>query len=230
MTIAGMHNYQTGSVAFDFVDHWIFNDIQDLRLGAADPEVQQLMQAAYSSEDNWIDVSRSNVHMSTDLMQFFPADGNEIRATEDSSFLKIYYHVRIFPHLTRQQAQLHWNACHGAESRQHIRYSQQRKYIQAHTIDSTFIDELAVKRGYEIDPTIIGHAEGWVELNQAPKKFAEEESAEVMSMTMDDIDLFSDKERGSVFFATEHYVLDDQVITRPAKGDKPMPEFFSAVY
>ena len=132
--------------------------------------------------------------------------------------------------MTRQQAQLHWNACHGAESRQHIRYSQQRKYIQAHTIDSTFIDELAVKRGYEIDPTIIGHAEGWVELNQAPKKFAEEESAEVMSMTMDDIDLFSDKERGSVFFATEHYVLDDQVITRPAKGDKPMPEFFSAVY
>ena len=47
---------------------------------------------------------------------------------------------------------------------------------------------------------------------------------------MDDIDLFADKKRGSVFFATEHYVMDNKVITRPTKGDKPMPVFFTAVY
>jgi hypothetical protein len=232
MTIAGMRNYQTGPVCFDFVDHWIFNDIEDLRQGAADGVVQELMAEAYQSEDAWIDLPNSNVHMSTDLVQFFPADANEVRATQGSPFLKIYYHVRILPHLTRQQAQMHWNACHGGESRQHIRYSQQKKYIQSHAIDSTFVDNLVSKRGYELDSTIIGHAEGWVGLNPLPNEFTEEEEARIASMTMDDIDLFSDKKRGSVFFTTEHYVLDDTVVARPDKkrNDRPMPAFFSAVY
>lgn len=232
MTIAGMKNYQTGPVCFDFVDHWIFNDIEDLRHGAADSAVQNLMDEAYASENDWIDLSSSNVHMSTDLAQFFPVDANEVRATEGSEFLKIYYHVRILPHLNRQQAQLHWNACHGGESRQHISYSQQKKYIQSHAIDSTFVDKLVSNRGYEVDPTIIGHAEGWVGVNPLPKDFSAEEEARIASMTMDDIDLFSDKKRGSVFFATEHYVLDDTVVTRPDKkhNDRSMPAFFSAVY
>lgn len=230
MTIAGMRNYQTSPVLYDFVDHWIFNDIEDLRQGSAEPEVQKLMHAVYDSEDNWIDKSNSNVHMSTDLVQFFPTDGNEVRATEGSNFLKIYYHVRVFPHLSRQQTQLHWNACHGAESRQHIQYSMQKKYIQAHKIDSTFVDDLVAGRGYETDPTIIGHAEGWVALDKEPSGFSEADEERVVKMTMDDIDLFADKKRGSVFFTTEHYVLDETVITRPTRGDKPMPEFFSATY
>ncbi len=230
MTVAGMRNYQTGPIRFDFVDHWIFNDIQELRQGAADPSIKELMQKAYDSEDKWLNVPASSVHMSTDLVQFFPADANSVRATENDPYLKIYYHVRIFPHIPRQGAQLHWNASHGSESRQHIKYSKQEKYIQAHKIDSTFVDELTTLRGYEDDPTIIGHAEGWVGLDPAPTTFSEEEEAEIVSMTMDDIDLFADKSRGNVFFATEHYVMDETVITRPTKGDKPMPEFFSAVY
>ncbi|MDA8879950.1 EthD domain-containing protein [Pseudomonadales bacterium] len=232
LTIAGMKNYQTGPIRYDFVDHWIFNDIEDLRQGAANTTVQELMQEAYASENDWIDLSNSNVHMSTDLVQFFPADANEVRATEGSPYLKIYYHVRILPHLTRQQAQLHWNACHGCESRQHIRYSQQKKYLQSHAIDSTFVDNLVSNRGYEVDSTIIGHAEGWVGLNPLPNDFSEEEEARIASMTMDDIDLFSDKKRGSVFFATEHYILNDTVVTRPDRkhNDRSMPAFFSAVY
>jgi hypothetical protein len=232
MTIAGTENYQTAPVQYDFVDHWIFNDIEDLRQGAAEPAIQALMAAAYESEDKWVDLPNSNVHMSTDLVQFFPADANEVRATEGSGYLKIYYHVRVFPELTRQQAQLHWNACHGGESRQHIQYSQQKKYIQAHTIDSTFVEQLVVARGYEVDPTIIGHAEGWVGLSPEPKNFPAEEEAQIVSMTMDDIDLFSDRKRGNVFFTTEHYVLDEPVISRPNKkrNDRSMPAFFGAVY
>jgi hypothetical protein len=231
-TIAGTRNYQTGPVVFDFVDHWIFNDIEDLRQGSANAQVQKLMAQAYESEEAWIDLPNSSVHMTTDLVQFFPANANDIRATEGSGYLKIYYHVRILPHLTRQQAQLHWNACHGGESRQHIHYSQQKKYIQAHAIDSTFVDDLVANRGYEVDPTIIGHAEGWVELNRATKEFSEEEETRIVRMTMDDIDLFADKARGCVFFTTEHYLLDNTVITRPNKdrNDLSMPAFFGAVY
>jgi hypothetical protein len=48
--------------------------------------------------------------------------------------------------------------------------------------------------------------------------------AEVVAMSMYDIDLFSDKALSLVFAANEHFILDKPVITRP------MPRFFSAVY
>ena len=232
LTEEGMAAYQTGPLRYDFVDHWIFNDIEELRCGAARPDVCQAMARAYQAEDAYVDIGASNVQMSVDLIQFFPVDGNEVRAVPESDFYKIYYVVRIFPHLDRAGAQLHWNACHGGESRQHIRYSQQKKYIQAHAIDSTFVERLAAHRGYEVDPLLIGHAEGWVNPDERPKHIPEEEAARVASMTMDDIDLFADKARGCLFYAKEHFVLDETIVTRPDPkvNDKPMPAFFSAVY
>lgn len=232
MTIEWSRIYDTGPLRYDFVDHWICNDIEELRLGSANSEVLALMQRAWNSEDSKVDLTRSNVQMSVDLAQFYPVDAEDVRAVPGSNYLKIYYPVRIYPHLTRQQAQLHWNACHGGESRQHIKYSGQKKYIQAHAIDSTFADWLADQRGYEVDPTLIGHAEGWVDQYQAPKDIPEEESSEIRCMTLDDIDLFADKKRGSVFFTQEHFILDRPVITRPNRSinDSPMPAFFSAVY
>ena len=203
-----------------------------MRAGAAQAPIQALMQTAWDSEDRWVDIAKSNVLMTTDLVQFFPVDANEVRATPGSDYLKIYYPARKFGHISREQAQLHWNACHGGESRQHIRYSVQKKYIQAHAIESTFVDELCERRGYEVDPDFIGHAEGWINPNQPAKDIPEKEKAEVVSMTMDDIDLFSDKTRGSVFFAQEHYIIDQTVITRPDPkvNTKKMPAFFSAKY
>ena len=51
-------------------------------------------------------------------------------------------------------------------------------------------------------------------------------------MTMDDIDLFADKARGSVFFSLEHYIIDEKIVTRPNPevSDLKMPAFFGAVY
>ncbi len=232
LTVDGRNNFGTGPVRYDFVDHWIFNDIGDLRRGSATPRVQALMAEAYQDEDSMLDLAASNVQMSVDLVQFFPVDGNDVRATDDSPYYKIYYVVRVLPHITPAQAQLHWNACHGGESRQHIRYSSQKKYIQAHAIESTFVDELAAKRGYEIDPTLIGHAEGWIDPNQSPRDVKPKDAERVNKMTMDDIDLFSDKARGCVFFTKEHYIIDEPVVRRTNDGskDQPMPTFFSAVY
>lgn len=228
MTIGASKTYDTGPLRYDFIDHWIFNDIEELRYGSEQADVKSMMQAAYDSEDAYIDVTKSNVTMTVDLVQFYPTDSEYVRATKGSDYLKIYYPVRIHRHLTRQQAQLHWNACHGGESRQHINFSAMKKYIQAHVIDSTFVDRLAAKRGYEVDPTLIGHVEGWVSTTAEPNDLPAEESAAIRSMTMDDIDLFSDKERGSTFFAQEYYIMDNTVVTRTK--DHKMPAFFSAVY
>jgi|TARA_B110000240_G_C13436274_1_gene425980 hypothetical protein len=220
--IASVDAYQTGTDHYDFVDHWVFNDIETLKATNKKTDLKAAMQCSFESEAKYVDFSRSNVAMSVDLVQFFPVD--DYRATIDNSFVKIYYCVRKLSELTRAEAQLHWNTCHGALSRQDIKYSVQSKYIQAHNIDSTFVDELAQKRGYDVDPDFIGHAEGWIDTNTRVLEFSADEYAEVVAMSMDDIDLFTDKKRSQLFVSKEYYIIDKPVIVRP------MPKFFSAVY
>ena len=229
LTKASVTSYRTGPVSYDFVDQWIFNDIEDLKRGMADSRIQSLASKTHLSEDDWIDLPRSSVHMSTDLVQFYPVDAARIRATSDDPYLKVFYHVRSLPHISRESAQLHWNACHGGESRQHIHLSKNKKYLQAHKIDSTFVDQLTELRGYEDDPTIIGHAEAWL-LADAEEKQPTAEEREATSMTLDDIDLFTNKSRSNVFLTNESFLLDDTIVTRPTGGGKRMPEFFSAIY
>ena len=222
--VESMAAYQTGPDLYDFVDQWHFNDIEALKNGSADPEVQAALDALYASEHSYIDAGRNNVMMQVDLAQFYPADAAGVFATTDSSYVKVMYCVRALPEINRQQAQLHWNACHGAVSRQDIEYSVIKKYIQGHAIDSTFVNQLVAERGYEADQSFIGCAEGWIDVEQAPKDFPEAEKAEVVAMSMDDITLFSDRERSQVFVSKEHVIIDKPVIVRP------MPKFFSAVY
>jgi hypothetical protein len=219
---ATMEAYGTSGELYDFVDHWVFNDIEDLKSGFANPQVLEAMQAVYASEDQYIDTHRSNIAMSVDLPQFYPIE--EYRAQPGNGIIKIYYCVRSQPGITRAQSQLHWNACHGAVSRQDIRYSVLSKYIQAHTIDSSFVDEISALRGYLVEPNMIGHAEAWLDTEAAPKEFPQQEAAEVVAMSMDDIKLFADAKSSQVFAAKEHFIIDKPVITRP------MPRFFSAVY
>ena len=216
--------YGTGPIRYDAVDTWKFNDIEVLKSSGALESVQVGLQKLAEAEDSFVDVAASNVEMTVDLAQFYPTKASEIRATPDSSFVKIFFVARCLAGLTREQAQLHWNACHGGVSRQDIKYSSLSTYVQCHTIPSTFVDQLVQARGFEVDPDLIGHAEGWINTEQTPKDFPEEVLAEVVAMSMDDIDLFADKQKGNVFVCHEHYVIDNPVIVRP------MPKFFGAVY
>ena len=232
LTLASQEAYQTGPLCYDFIDHWVFNDIEELKAGVADEAVLTALRTIWRDEGNWIDFTQSHVSLTVDLAQFFPVDANEIRATPGSEYVKIYYPAFHYPHLSRAEAQLHWNACHGGESRQHIRYSKQKKYIQCHAIDATFVDWLEQHNGYATKPDFIGHAEGWIDPNFVPSKASADDAAAIVSMTMDDIDLFSDKRLGCVFMAQEHFYLDKTVITRqdPQDSRSAMPSFFSAVY
>jgi len=220
--LATTEAYGTEGELYDFVDHWVFNDIEVLKKGVRNIENRTAMREAFASEDRYVDIKRSTVSMSIDLAQFYPVE--DYRAFPDSSIVKLIYCVRCLPGLTRAQAQLHWNACHGAVSRQDIRYSVLSKYVQAHNIDSTFVDDLVKLRGYEANPRFIGHAEAWLDTQAPPKDVPEEEAAEVVAMSMDDIDHFADKTISQVYATNEHFIIDKPVITRP------MPKFYSAVY
>ena len=98
-------DYGTGPLRYDFVDHWICNDLAELKQGSESESVRCMLEKVYASEDCMIDISASNVQMSVDLVQFFPLDANDVRATEDSSYIKIYYVVRCQPQIDPRQAQ-----------------------------------------------------------------------------------------------------------------------------
>jgi hypothetical protein len=162
------------------------------------------------------------------VAQFYPRE--EVRATQDTDFVKLYYVGRTHPGISRAQGQLHWNSSHGAVSRQDIALSQCTKYVQAHTIESTFVNNIVAERGYEQDPEGIGHAELWVNTVESPADpdADPEVAAEVDAMSMQDIDLFIDKNNSQCFVTKDHYLLDKRIITRTKDGG--MPKFLSAVY
>lgn len=222
--LASVEAYQTGPIHYDFVDHLHFNDIETLKTGSQLDEVKAAMQKLFESENQYVDVAQSNISMTHDIAQFYTHDAEEVHAKPGSEYVHIHYVVRKYSHLSRQGAQLHWNACHGAVSRQDIKYSVQKKYVQAHVIDSTFVDFISNLRGYEVCDDLIGHAEGWISTQQVAPDFPADECAEVVAMSMDDIDLFADKDRGRLFVTQDHYIIDKQIIVRP------MPAFFGAVY
>ena len=98
------------------------------------------------------------------------------------------------------------------------------KYVPAHNIDSTFVADLTKLNGYTADPRLIGHAEAWADTAVPAKDFPVEEAAEVVAMSMEDIEYFADKIVSQVFATKEHFIIDKPVITRP------VPRFYSAVY
>ena len=128
--ISSAEAYGTGPLRYDAVDTWKFNDIEALKTGAALADLQKALASLGKIETDYVDFGASNCAMTVDVAQFHGVDANEIRATPDSSFVKIFYVVRMLKGLTRAGAQLHWNTCHGALSRQDIRYSMMAKYVQ----------------------------------------------------------------------------------------------------
>lgn len=222
LTTAIIDAYKTEGELHDFVDNWVFNDIEALKAGSQDPEVKAAMLNIFESEKQYIDHSRCEVVMSVDFVQFYSSA--DVRCTENDKEYKIYYCARALDGITHPQAQLHWNACHGAVSRQDIAYSKLSQYVQCHHIDSTFVEQLINDCGYKIDPQFFGHAEAFCDPMRPTPDFPQAEHDEVEAMSMDDIDLFANKYESQTYAGKDHYFIDKQVIVRP------MPKFLSAVY
>lgn len=161
-----------------------------------------------------MDVSRSNCYFTADVPQVF--SGEDCTATPDSMNLKAIYAASALPRVSLQEAQLHWNACHGAMARQFVKMLPYRQYIQAMRHESKVLDEFRalLGDGFESLDGRIGHAEAWLDRRIVPT-LQGPEVARMMGMLAEDISLFVDAKRGAVFVTKEHVVLSRPVITEP---------------
>jgi len=220
--------FETGAVSYGFIDQWIFNDIEELKEGSRNPQVQRAMAELFASEDRYIDTTRSKVFMAQEISQTYPRE--PIRGDAESDYMKFFYLAAYPDHIPLQGLQLHMNACHGAMSRLSFEYSMFSKYLQQFRIESTFVNELISERGYVLEPNFAGHAELYINKYKSPVEAdVDQESADYESaMSREDFSVFVDKPNAQCFISLEHYVLDRNICVRTKSGKVPV--FFSAVY
>ena len=221
VNIALQAMYGTGSDAYDFVDQMVIGDIENFRQGLEDDKVSSALKELNDLSKDFVDHSRSDLWFSVDVPQIFPRE--IIEANWNNTLLKVYYVPRHLDRLTLQEAQFHWNTCHGGMARQFASFLPYDKYIQGHRTPSKLVDALKQSLGgdFENIDTIIGQAEAWINRRIMPA-MAGPEVERMMRMLVVDIDLFVDAKSSHIFATKEHVIHDSPVIT------EPVPSLFNA--
>lgn len=221
VNIALQAMYGTGSDSYDFVDQMVIGDLEDFRKGIGDADVGAALKELRDLSDAYIDQSRSDMWFSIDVPQIFPRE--KVEANWNNTLLKVYYVPRHLEALTLQEAQFHWNSCHGGMARQFASFLPYDKYIQGHRVPSGLIDGLKQSLGgdWENIGTIIGQAEAWINRRIMPA-MAGPEVERMMRMLVVDIDLFVDASSSHIFATKEHVIHDSPII------NEPVPSLFNA--
>jgi hypothetical protein len=110
-------------------------------------------------ERRFIDLSRSPLWVSQEIVQINPKPENSIVAWPASSWIKFCYLLQ--PKAGMSQAACHktWNMEHGYLIRRHSGCTRFARYIQNHTLDDELNDRLRESRGGP--PPYAGLTEAW---------------------------------------------------------------------
>lgn len=216
------HMYGTASDAYDFVDQMVIGDLKDYKNALAVTDVQALLKALHERSSNYVDFSRSDYWFSVDIPQLYPRNAEHIRALPNNTYLKIFYVPRRLDSLSLQEAQLHWNNCHGALARQYSEFLIYEKYVQGHRMESGVTRQLKNLLGTDFEnvDSIIGQAEGWLDRRELVG-LAGPEVEDMMRMLVADIDLLVVPLESHIFATKEHVILSRRII------NEPLPSLFN---
>jgi len=204
--------YSTASDAYDFVDQMVINDLAEFKAGLSKGGVAEALQGAAADESEWIDCARSDYWFTIDIPQVFT--GKQCTATWENTNLKVFYVPRRHEHLSLDEAQLHWNSCHGAMAREFVDFLPYHKYVQGHRIESKVLQEFkaVLGTGFENIDAMIGQAEAWIDRRIVPSLQGPEVNR-MMGMLVEDIALFVESTTSHIFATKEHVVLDQPLLT-----------------
>ena len=203
--------YNTAADSYDFIDQMVINDLAVFKQGMAEADTVAALKSLFESSVEFIDVARSDYWFSIELPQVFP--GDPCRATWENTLLKVFYVPRHHARLSLQQAQLHWNSCHGAMAREFVEFLPYVKYVQGHRIESKVCDEMKRTLGAEFEniDLMIGQAEAWIDRRVLPS-LQGPEVERMMGMLVEDIALFVESTVSHIFATKEHVFLDQPLL------------------
>jgi len=206
--------YGTATDSYDFVDQMVIKDLDDFKNGLEEEHIREKLIALHNESSSYVDFRRSDYWFSVDVPQIFGRQ--PVLASPDNGIAKIFYVPRRFDQLSLQEAQLQWNSCHGALARQFAEVLPYEKYIQGHRMESNVVRLLKsiFDEEFENIDSIIGQAEAWLDRAVVPALVGPEIEY-MMSMLLNDIDLFVDASSSHIFATKEHVILNRQVTTEP---------------
>tara|TARA_B110000114_G_C14998124_1_gene359486 strand:- start:104 stop:937 length:834 start_codon:yes stop_codon:yes gene_type:complete len=214
IAIQGM--YGTATDTYDFVDQMVIGNLDDYKSALADSDVNDMLKSLHDASAGYVDFSASDYWLSAELPQLFPRNAAHILALPSNTFLKIIYVPRRLSHLSLQEAQLHWNTCHGGLARQYAEFLIYEKYVQAHRMDSSLVwqHKNLLNAEFENIDSIIGQAEAWLDRRELVGLEGPEVD-DMLRMLGVDIELFVDPSTSHIFGTKEHVILSQRIINEP---------------
>ncbi|MGH7896877.1 MAG: EthD domain-containing protein [Candidatus Binatia bacterium] len=202
----GMHE------PFDGIASVWFDSREELIAAMTGEEGRKAGALLLEDERRFIDLSRSPLWASQEIVQINPMPENSIVAWPNSSWIKFCYLLQ--PKAGMSQAACHktWNMEHGYLIRRHSGCTRFARYIQNHTLEDELNDQLRASRGGP--PPYAGLTEAWFDRYDLVKIFADptSEGARGFNAFLEDEKRFIDFTRSSVWAAKEIVFVDEGTV------------------
>jgi uncharacterized protein (TIGR02118 family) len=209
----GLRTARTGMhEPFDGIASLWFDSREDLVAATTSEEGRKAGALLLEDERRFIDLSRSPLWVSQEIVQINPMPENCIVAWPASSWIKFCYLLQ--PKAGMSQAACHktWNMEHGYLIRRHSGCTRFARYIQNHTLDDELNDRLRESRGGP--PPYAGLTEAWFDRYDLVKILGdpEGEGARAFTAFLEDEKRFIDFTRSSVWPAKELVFVNEGMV------------------
>ena len=177
---------------------------------------EEAMQAAMASEAGqagaaelledeakFIDLPGSPLWLNLELPQVNP-QGEDVVATPRSSWVKLYFPLRLRAELGFEEGQRYWRTTHGPLIRSQAQAAGIHRYQQVHRIQSDLEAQLREARGTRVE-AYDGHAEVWIDRG-IPR--SSDEARRASERAIEDESRFIDFDRSTMWFGKELVFID----------------------
>ena len=180
----------------------------DLVHALESPEGQKAAALLLDDERQFIDLERSSIFLSQEIVQINPMPENSILATPESSWIKFCYLLQPAEGMSVADCHKTWNMEHGYLLRRHSGCTRFARYIQSHTLDDELNEQLRASRN--ASEAYAGLTEAWFDRNDMVTMLADEtsEGAKAFGLFLEDEKRFIDFSRSSVWAAKERVFID----------------------
>ena len=201
-----------GPEAYDGVAELWWDSREDLDAARADDAWRRAALELLEDERRFIDLTRSPLWVSQEIVQINPMPENSIVAWPKSSWIKFCYLLQPKAGMSVAACHKTWNMEHGYLIRRHSGCTRFARYIQNHTLDDELNDQLRASRGGP--PPYAGLTEAWFDRYDLVKIFEDptSEGARGFNAFLEDEKRFIDFTRSSVWAAKELVFVDEGTV------------------
>ena len=202
----GMHD------PFDGIASLWFDTREELVAAMTSPEGRKAGAMLLEDEKKFIDLPRSPIWVSQEIVQINPMPENSIVAWPHTSWIKFCYLLQPLEGMSTAACHKTWNMEHGYLIRRHSGCTRFARYIQNHTLDDELNNQLRASRGGP--PPYAGLTEAWFDRYDLVKIFNDPTSEGALGFQafLEDEKRFIDFKRSSVWPAKEIVFISEDTI------------------